>query len=75
MFLYLGCDLRKPVFGVSDQVIPKPACSATETSQNSEILLVASFDNDIFQYKANNKGADQTVLMCRLVCTFVVGKT
>ena len=24
--------VRKPVFGVSDQVISKPACSATETS-------------------------------------------
>ena len=31
----------------------------------------------IFRYdyqKANNKGADQSVRMCRLVCTFVVHK-
>ena len=41
---YMGGDERKPVFWVSYQVIPKKACSSTETSQNSEILLVASFD-------------------------------
>ena len=26
----MGSDVRKPVFWVSDQVIPRPACSATE---------------------------------------------
>ena len=30
--LNMGSDARKPVFGVCNQVIPKPACSATETS-------------------------------------------
>ena len=29
---YLGLAARKPVFGVSDKVRFKPACSATETS-------------------------------------------
>ena len=28
----MGLDTRKPVFRVCGQVIPKPACSATETS-------------------------------------------
>ena len=41
---YLGLDGRKPVLGVSDQVMLEPACSATETSLNSEISFVASFD-------------------------------
>ena len=35
---------RKPVFGVSDQVILKPACSATETNQSLKILHLASID-------------------------------
>ena len=30
----MGIDARKPVFGVSNQVICKPACSATETIKN-----------------------------------------
>ena len=29
---YMGLDAKKPVFGVSDKVRFKPACSATETS-------------------------------------------
>ena len=38
----MGLDARKPVFGVSEKVRFKPACSATETSKKLEILLVAS---------------------------------
>ena len=34
----------KPVFGVSDKMRFKPACSATETSLKIEISLVASLD-------------------------------
>ena len=30
--LHLGLNATKLVLGVSDRVIPKPACSATETS-------------------------------------------
>ena len=37
----MGCEERKPVVGVSDQVISKQACSATE---NSKILPGASLD-------------------------------
>ena len=31
-YLHLDLDERKPVFAVSDQVRPKPACSTTKTS-------------------------------------------
>ena len=41
---YMGHHATKPVFGVSNQVIPKPACTVTTTSYTSEISLVASFD-------------------------------
>ena len=40
---YLGLIMRNPVFGVSGQVRLKPACSATETSNNIENLHGASF--------------------------------
>ena len=40
----MGLNVRKPVFGVSDQVMRKQACTATETSYKIEILLVASLD-------------------------------
>ena len=33
--------MRKCVFYVSEKVIPKPACSATDTNNKIEILLVA----------------------------------
>ena len=36
----MGLDVRKLVLGVACQVIVKPSCSATETSWNSEILLI-----------------------------------
>ena len=63
---YMGCDARKPVFSVFDKVIFKPACSAAETSYARSKSRYC-----IFQY-ANNKGADQTAWMRRLVCGFVV---
>ena len=40
----MGLVAVKPVFGVSDQVMPKLACSVTETSYNSEISPLASFN-------------------------------
>ena len=42
--VHIGHIMRKPVFGVSDQVILKPACSATENSKTFEMLCVASLD-------------------------------
>ena len=50
---YMGCGTRKPVFGTSDKVIPKPACSATKTSYKIE-SLVSSLDR-ILSYKPITK--------------------
>ena len=58
--------MRKPAFGVSDQVRLKPACSATE-----EIFEFNKYKYYTMQ-AVNNKGSDQTVRMRRLICTFVV---
>ena len=44
MQYYFRVDATKPVFGVSDQVMLKEACSAAETSRKSEILIVTSVD-------------------------------
>ena len=46
----MGLDLRKCVFGVSDKARLKPVSSSTETSYNSEILLVASLHVDMILY-------------------------
>ena len=65
---------RKPVFGIWNQVRPKPICLATKTSQNIETLHVASFAFLILYFaflRANNKGSDQTVWMGRLVYTII----
>ena len=40
----MGLVAIEPVFGVSEYVISKPACSATETSQSVESSLVASLE-------------------------------
>ena len=40
----MGLDARKPVFGASEKLLRKPACSATETTKTSEISLVANMD-------------------------------
>ena len=63
--------MRKPVFGVYDQVRLKPACSATEASENHEIANIETRYCTI--YAANNKGADQTARTRRLICAFVDG--
>ena len=48
-----------------------PTCAATETSKSLEIAAIAS-RGIILSKKANNKGADQTARMRRLICAFVV---
>ena len=60
---YLGLVARKPVFGVSDKASFKPVFSTTR----------CKFTYNTFQ-KANNKGADQTARMRKLVCACVVRK-
>ena len=44
MASHMGLVARKPVFGVSDKARIKPVSSATETSKNIKISLVASPD-------------------------------
>ena len=47
----MGPNARKPVVGISDQVMLKAAYSARETSLNLEISLVANLNRyDIFEY-------------------------
>ena len=50
----MGCDIRKPVFGISDQVKLKLVNAATETNWKIEISLVASLD--ILFKKRTRKG-------------------
>ena len=69
----MGLNRTKPVFGVSDKARRKPVSSATETSLKIEIFACSKYRYDTFQQE-NNKGADQTVRMCRLGCVFIVRK-
>ena len=48
--------MRKPVFGVSDQVPHKPGCTATEDGWRLEILYL---------------GRREIVLSAKLICVFV----
>ena len=45
----MGLVATKPVFGVFDQVVPKPACSATETSNKIEISPEAKLDMILYK--------------------------
>ena len=45
----MGLVARKPAFGVSDNAILKPVCSATETSYKNEITPVASLDMVLYK--------------------------
>ena len=38
----MSLDVRKPVFGVSDQVRHKPGCAVTEDGLSLEILYLGS---------------------------------
>ena len=67
----MGLVATKPVFGVSSKASFKPVSSATETSWKIENFTSSKFTYGTFQ-KANNKGADQTARMRRLVCVCVV---
>ena len=68
---FAGEDVTKPVFGVFDKASFKPVSSATEISRKVEVSPVASLH---MIRKVNNKGADQTARMRRLVCACVVCK-
>ena len=62
--------VTKPVVRVSDKARLKPFSSATETSWNIEIMLVASLDMIL----SNTPITKALISMHRLVCTFVVHK-
>ena len=67
---YLSLVTRKPVSGVCNQVKLKPACTATEASRGLKFQM---WKLEVLYYLGSeNKGADQTVWMCRLICAFVV---
>ena len=69
----MGLYLRNYVCGISDHVRLKPACSTIEIKLEYMDWNFAwsKFDYYTFQ-TVNNKGADQTARMLRMVCTFVV---
>ena len=46
----LSLVMRKPVFGVSDQVRLKPACSATETETSYSLEIAAKASRGIIYY-------------------------
>ena len=70
---HMGCDITKPVFRVSHKARIKPVSSATEIGWKIEISPVTSLDTILFQ-KVNSQDADQSALMPRLICAFVVRK-
>ena len=61
------------VFGVSDQVLHKPACAATEDGQELKI----SKEEGLYYPCSKNKGADQLCSYCEadLCISFCVGKS
>ena len=71
----IGLDMTKPVFGASDKVRIKSVCLVTMSRLQLEIsnFTCSKFRYDTIQ-KVNKKGADQSVYLRRLVCTFVVRK-
>ena len=69
--LEMSLVTRKPVFWVFDQVRLKPACTAPEARWRLEISDIET-RSMILPRQRNNKGADQTARMRRLICAFVV---
>ena len=68
--IHLSLVLRKPVFGVCGLVRLILVSLAVETSYRLEI---SNKETRYYTIQAvNNKDADQTARMCRLICIFVV---
>ena len=59
--------LRKPVFGVCDQLRLKSACSADETSLGLEISAIASRGIKLYRQRTT-----KALIRRRLICAFVV---
>ena len=65
--------MRKPSFGVFNQFRPEPAWPSSETNKRLEITDIYKLEVlKLYISKQLNKGADQIVWMCRLICTFAV---
>ena len=58
--------MRKPVFGVSDQVQHKPGCTVTEDGWRMEVLDLESTRIELYYQCSKNKGADQLRSVCEV---------
>ena len=59
--------MRKPVFGVCDQVRLKPACSATETSKSLEILDLTSIGIILFTVQVKKNLHIGETALCKIL--------
>ena len=66
----LSLVTRKPVFGVFDQVRLKPTCSIIEAGGGLKFRIKKL--EVLYYLGSENKGADQTARMRKLIRTFVV---
>ena len=65
-WLHMSLVLRKPVFGVSDQVPHKPGCTAKEDGSRLEISYLESTINE-----AITKALISFAVTAKLICVFV----
>ena len=64
--------VRKPVFGVSDQVLHKPGCRHTEDGKRLEILYLGSTCRGfVSSYVAKTKALISFAVTAKLICFFV----
>ena len=63
--------LRKPVFGVADQVRHKPVCTATEDGERLEISDLESRGIVESMYIAKTKALISWAVTAQLICSFV----
>ena len=70
MHIHMSIDATKPVFRVSDKIIPNQPSQPHRLDRIVKSRL-DKFKCDTIQF-VNSKGADQTAWMRKLVCAFVV---
>ena len=63
--------MRKPVFGVSDQVRHKPGCTTTEDGWRLEILDFNRYKKDCTIRIAKTKALISFAVTAKLICVFV----
>ena len=63
--------MRRPVFGVVDQVRHKPHCKSTEGGEKLEILDLEKKDTCSSIYVAKTKAQISCAVSAQLICTFV----